>query len=383
MRRREFLFSGLNAAAAVKVRRQGPRTVAIIGYTGRGGFGHAWDIAWNRVPGFQVVAVSDPDEAGRARARQRSGALRGYADYRQMLERESPGIVTIGPRWTDERLPMFRAAAEIGAHIIVEKPFAGSLPEADAMMALAARKGIKVLVGHQARASEVLRRVRGMVRDGEIGRLIELRVRGKEDARAGGEDLVVLGTHGLDLMRIFAGDPRWVSAHVTQDGREVSPRDGRQGSERVGILAGNQIAAAFAFDGALHGYFGSCRAESIPPGDRCGLTILGSKGAVFINVGTSRSAESWIIRSPKWMESKDARWEFIGPEGPDTVGNFDRASHAAALDLIDAVERDRDPVCSVRDGCWTIEMIAGIYRSQFTGSRVHFPLADRTEPFAM
>jgi len=382
MRRREFLYLGLGVAAAVRAQQPKPHTVAIIGYTGHGGFGHAWDLAWNRVPGVQVLAVSDPDEAGRARARQRSSALRAYADYRQMLERERPSIVSISLRWADERLAMFQAAAEIGAHIIVEKPFAPSLPDADEMVALAARRGIKVLVGHQARASETIPRIRRMIHDGEIGQLIELRIRGKEDARAGGEDLVVLGTHGLDLMRLFAGDPRWVFAHVTQGGREVTPRDGRQGSEHVGTLAGDQISATFVFDNALHGYFNSCPAEPIPPGNRCGLTILGSKGAIFINFGTSRSAESWVLRSSMWMEGKEGRWEPLGPEGPDTVGAFDRASHAMALDFIDAIDHDRDPICSVRDGCWTIEMIAGIYRSQFTGTRVHFPLRDRRDPFA-
>jgi predicted dehydrogenase len=299
-----------------------------------------------------------------------------------MLEREHPTIVSISSRWTDGRLAMFRAAVEIGAHVIVEKPFAGSLPDADEMVSLAARRGIKVLVGHQARASETIHRVLRIIREGEIGRLVQLRVRGKEDTRAGGEDLVVLGTHGLDLMRLIAGDPRWVFAHVTLDGREVAPRDGRQGSERVGLLAGDQVSATFAFDGALHGTFDSRRAEPIPPGNRCGLTILGSRGAIFINVGTSRSAESWILRSPMWREDKDALWELLGPEGPDTVGTFDRASHAMALDLVDAIERNRDPVCTARDGCWTIEMVAGIYRSQFTGSRVPFPLRDRRDPFA-
>ena len=382
MERREFMSLGLGATAALRARPPERLTVAIAGDTGQGGFGHAWDLAWNRVPGVQVVAVSDPDEAGRARARQRSGALRAYADYREMLERERPAIVSISSRWTDGRLAMFRAAAGIGAHILVEKPFAGSLPDADEMVSLAARRGIKVLVGHQARASETIRRVLRMIRDGEIGELVELRVRGKEDKRAGGEDLVVLGTHGLDLMRLVAGDPRWVFAHVTQGGREVTPRDGRQGSERVGTLAGDRISATFLFDNALHGTFDSRRAEPTPPGNRCGLTILGSRGAIFINVGTSRSAESWILRSPMWREDKDTRWEPLGPDGPDTVGTFDRGSHAMALDLIDAIERDRDPVCSVRDGCWTIEMIAGIYRSQFSGSRVPFPLKDRSDPFA-
>jgi predicted dehydrogenase len=335
------------------------------------------------VSGAQVVAVADPDEAGRARAQKRSGALRAYADYRQMLERERPGIACIACRWTEERLPMFRAAAEAGAHMIVEKPFAGSLPDADEMVALAARRHLKVATGHQARASETLARIRRIVQNGEIGQIVELRARGKEDARAGGEDLVVLGTHCLDLMRVFAGDPRWVFAHVTQGGREVTPRDGRQGTERVGLLAGDRISATFLFDGGLHGYFDSHRTEPIPPGERCGLAVLGTKGAVFINVGTSRSAQSWILRSPMWMASTDARWEPLGPEGPDTVGNSDRASHAMALDMIDAIERDREPVCTARDGCWTIEMIAGVYGSQFSGARVCFPFSDRRDPFAL
>ena len=46
-----------------------------------------------------------------------------------------------------------------------------------------------------------------MLREGRLGQLLEIRARGKEDTRAGGEDLIVLGTHCFDLMRYFAGDP--------------------------------------------------------------------------------------------------------------------------------------------------------------------------------
>ncbi|MGP8243835.1 MAG: Gfo/Idh/MocA family protein [Bryobacteraceae bacterium] len=356
-----------------------PRTVGIIGYTGHGNFGHAWDLAWNGVPGVQVVAVSDPDDAGRAKAQQRSKALRAYSDYRQMVARERPNIVSIACRWADERLAMFRAAIEVGAHIIVEKPFAPSLPDADEMMALATRRGIKVMTGHQARASKTILQVRGMIHNGEIGQIVELRARGKEDVRAGGEDLAVLGTHSLDLMRVFAGDPRWVFAHVTQRGRDITPQDGRQGAEHVGIIGGDQISATFLFDNAVHGHFDSRLAEPFPPGDRCGLTIVGTKGSIFINVGTSRSGESWVRRSPMPL---GAQWEPLGPEGPDTVGDTDRASGAMARDFLDAINHDREPVCTGYDGRWTIEMIAGIYRSQFGGARVSFPLKDRRDPFA-
>ena len=86
-------------------------------------------------------------------------------------------------------------------------------------------------------------RAREMVAAGEIGILQEMRARGKEDRRAGGEDMAVLGPHLFDLMRLFAGDPRWVFAHVTEDGREVDKTRVRQPTEPVGPVAGNQISS--------------------------------------------------------------------------------------------------------------------------------------------
>ena len=72
-----------------------------------------------------------------------------------------------------------------------------------------------------------------------------------------------------------------------------------------------------------------------------------------------------------------ATWEPLGPEGPDTMDDTDRASGAMARDFLDAIEHNREPCCTGYDGRWTIEMIAGIYRSQFTGARVAFPLKYR------
>src|SRR5690242_5678579 len=84
----------------------------LIGHTGRGNFGHDWDLSWNGFSSVEVVAAADPDEAGLSRAVSRSGARRGYADYRRMLEKEKPDLVTICPRWMDQRAAMFTAAVE-------------------------------------------------------------------------------------------------------------------------------------------------------------------------------------------------------------------------------------------------------------------------------
>src|SRR4051794_28507663 len=94
-----------------------------IGPPGRGGFGHGKGAGFAGREGIEVVAVADADERGRAAALLRCGAARGYADYHQMLEKERPALVCIGPRTTAERREMLLAAVGAGAHVMCEKPF--------------------------------------------------------------------------------------------------------------------------------------------------------------------------------------------------------------------------------------------------------------------
>ena len=72
--------------------------VAVIGRTGRGNYGHGLDIVWRIVDNVQVVAVADDNEQGRAAAATRLGVRNAYADYRQMLQKERPNIVSVATR---------------------------------------------------------------------------------------------------------------------------------------------------------------------------------------------------------------------------------------------------------------------------------------------
>ena len=367
MTRRAFI----PAMAAAMARRS--YRVAIVGHTGHGNYGHDWDLAWNGFGNVEVVAVADPDEAGRNKAMGRSRARKGYADYREMLAREKPDIVTIGPRWLDERVPMVTAAAEAGAHILMEKPFARTLEEADQMVAVLERHRRKAQVGHTARPMAVTQAVRTMLRNGELGTLMEMRARGKEDRRAGGEDMMVLGTHTFDLLRYYAGDPEWVFASISDEARPVTHEMRRTPSEPIGTVAGDDIAAMFRFHGGVMGYFGSKRSD-VADGRRFGVTLYGSKGVVFVPLSDVPSAPPYVLRRTSWVDGKWERVEY--PAGTSLTRVATNALMAA--DLMEAIEGGREPICSARDGRWAVEMVAGIYQSHFSGARVSFPLAKRS-----
>jgi predicted dehydrogenase len=366
--RREFVPGVLSSLASGKRYR-----VALIGDTGHGNFGHDWDLAFNSLPNTEVVAVADPDERGRARAVSRSRARKEYPGYVEMLRAEKPDIVAICPRWADQRLPMITAAAEAGAHILVEKPLARDLADADRIVEVVERRGVKLQVGHTARPLAVTGTVRAMLREGRLGQLLEIRARGKEDRRAGGEDMIVLGTHCFDLMRYFAGDPDWVFANVTQNGRDVNHGMEHEATEPVGAVAGDEVAAMFQFHGGVHGYFASRRSDVVD-GERFGVTLYCSRAVVYLPLSAVPSAPPYLLRRAAWAGGE---WERIEYPAGKPIPDRAQTNAIMAADLIEAIETGRDSVCSVRDGRWTVEMIAGIYQSHYAGARLAFPLKKR------
>lgn len=359
----------------------------MIGHTGRGNYGHGIDTVWRAFDNMEIVAVADVDEAGRAKAVTRTGALRSYADYREMLRREKPDIVGIGPRWMDQRVEMVTAAADAGAHIYMEKPFALTLADADRMVDAVRRNKVKAQIAHQMRTSPFTLRAKALIDAGEIGEIEEIRARGKEDRRAGGEDMMVLGSHLFDMMRFFLGNPAWVTAHVTsKEGREIGPADVTQPSEPIGPVAGRQIAAAFAFANGVHGYFAS-RAVADTHDLRFGTWIYGSKGVLFLPNAIYPAGGLYILRTPSWLPDSKAQWESVDAH-PDAAGQSLRARYGSEIlanqlmvaDLVRAIEHDSKPCCNEEDGRWTIEMVHGVYRAQQSGGRVSFPLQSRSHP---
>lgn len=388
--RRRFLGSLTASSLAFAARAaDAPRTrVAVIGHTGRGDYGHGLDTMWLKLPETEIVAVADADAKGLAAARERLKVTRGFADYRAMLAEVKPDLVAIGMRHVDQHRDAVVAAANAGAKgIYIEKPFCRTPAEADEMVTACEQRNVKLAVAHRNRWHPVLPVIEKLVKDGALGRLLELRGRGKEDARGGGLDLWVLGSHVLNLACHFAGRPLGCSATVLQAGKLVTRADVKDGAEGLGPLAGNEVHARFDMERGVPAYFDSIAGF----GDRAagfGLQLIGTKGIIDLRVDQDPVAH--LLAGNPFRPVKEPRaWQIISTAGlgqpePQVEAVKDVMSHlTAGRDLLAAIRENRPPLCSGRDARTTVEMIAAVFEShRQNGQRVTLPLTERGNPLA-
>lgn len=217
--------------------------------------------------------------------------------------------------------------------------------------------------------------LRSAVADGLIGDLRELRAWGKQDQRAGGEDMMVLGTHLFDLMRMFAGNPESVSAQVLEHGRLITRADRRQVKDNVGWVAGDQVSASIRFREGVQGSFtsdGRLR-ETI---GHWGLELVGSRGVARINCDL---APNVFIRSGAGW-SATGRVDTWKPLDPSLVGSPPDHQAGPVGDWLDAVRKGTEPECGARNAAWAVEMVMAVYASSLSGARVRVPLPERWHP---
>ncbi len=296
-----------------------PKTyrVGIIGRTGKGNYGHDVDVAFTKIPNVEILAVADENEAGRIAAQQRTGAKRAYESFQQMFEKERLDIVAICPRWIDQHHAMLKAAAQAGCHVYMEKPFCRSLEECDEIIRELEMRHLHLGIAHISQYSPVLHTVQAIINQGEIGDLLELRARGKEDHRGGAEDLWVLGSHVFGMMRSFAGgNPTSCSATVLQDGKAIQRNQVKEGAEGIGLLAGDNIQARFQFPGGIYGHFASRRGMAGKP-TRFAIQIFGSKG--MIDMESGYLAPAYILKDGSW--SREGLGKVGKPSRPQALAN--------------------------------------------------------------
>ena len=132
-----------------------------------------------------------------------------YTDFHQMMEEEQPDLVAfVAPPSirSEVVLPVLEYKPKA---LVIEKPMALSLEEAEQMVAAADEAGTCFVVCHQCRYSQEMIRLRDLIQSGRLGKVEKIIVNCKLD-------LMDQGTHILDLVEMMlpGQEPLWVMAQT-------------------------------------------------------------------------------------------------------------------------------------------------------------------------
>ena len=259
---------------------------------GCGGMSTSHLRALHEVAEIDVVAVCDIVEEKLHAVGDAFSVEKRYTDYDVMLAAEKPNIVAIatqGPQHCAATV----AAAEHGAHVLCEKPMALDLAEADQMVAACDKAGVKLAINHQATVRPSLKRMRAMIENGDIGKVILVRGNNKNGRKAGNE-LMEMSTHVFDRMQFLGGAPQWCMAYMTWEGgaataehimdsQEMSPRD-----RASGLVLGER---AYALFGMTRAPVGECQFLGYEKTNSrlYSVDVLGTRGQLSLRgTGTQR-----------------------------------------------------------------------------------------------
>ncbi len=359
--------------------------------------GHGTHLAFRGLP-VRTVALVDAEQEGLREAQEKVGAEKVYGDWREMMDRERPDIVVLGSRDPVNHWPPLLEAVRRGIHVLVEKPLCTTLEEADTLLTLSKRTGSRICVAHLARYAVLFRTMKRLLAEGAIGTPLSVYGRGKEDERGGGEDLLVLGTHILDVMCWLFGKPEHLFAEVTVNGAPLKPTDRSVTKEPLGPVAGDNVFAHLHFPNGVRGFFESRKGIYQPENQvRMGLTVVGTKGALSMRYTNARPGEGdrkLRLTHSTYPVEDAAEYEDVPlPKEPDIPGAkplvmdfipyYSINNRLAAWDLMQAVEEGREPRASAADAATVLEIIQGIYLSQLMGCRIDLPLKIRRHPLEM
>ena len=299
------------------------------------------------VPAVKVVVGADPYPEQREDFRERWGVESVYADYREMLERERPDIVSVTTSAKPRAAIVIDCAQSGVKAIFAEKPMSLSLAEADAMVAACRDNRVTLAMGATRNWDLLWGRVRESIDAGDIGRVLQVNGYGR-----GG--LSHMGSHLLPLVLYLAGgEVQWVFGEMESDEKAAGDDD----LMGIGYLA---------FDNEVRAFI-----RSVPTGGaHWEFDVIGETGR-FHSIADASEIEFWQTQ--------------VGEERGMFRRLLTRPQHAqsngvrAVQDIVRCLETGGEPRCSGEDGRAALEIAIALRESHRQGGRrIDLPLADRS-----
>jgi predicted dehydrogenase len=346
-----------------------PLRVAVVGCGKVAGI-HAEALA--AVPEAEFVAACDIS-ADRASAFGTKHRVRPFTDLGRMLRDSAPEAIIIGTPHPLHAEAAVRAA-EAGVHVLVEKPLAATLADADAMLAAAHKNGVTLGVISQRRFYEPVQRMKRAIDEGKIGApalgvFIQYSWRdaayytsdpwrGKWDTEGGGV-LVNQSPHQLDILLWLMGPAAEVSGYwanlnhptVEVDDTAVASIRFRNGGVGSIITSLSQKPGIYT-KVHIHGATGAS------------VGVETDRGATFI-AGVSQIAEPPL--TDLWTVPGEAdQLAAFQSEDRAAFASVNGTTHYHALqisDFVRSIRENRAPLVTGESGRAVVELFSAIYQS--------------------
>lgn len=322
--------------------------------------------------GLEIVALCDLD-AEKAEAQKTQFSLPDsipvYTDYHEMLRDCRPELVAVAT-YSGTHADIAVDCIEAGCHVIIEKPIALSLADADRIIEAEQRMGVKVSANHQNRFNSAVQQMRSAIRTGRFGKLLygttSIRWSRGEDyyksadwrgtwAQDGGT-MMNQCIHAIDLLRWMLGNDATEVSAVTANALHPYIEAEDMGFALVRFANGS----VGMIEGSINTFGGDWEET---------LTIFGENGRAKLGGKCVNVVDEWHFADGDDAESKAV----VGcGEDPPNVYGFGHKSLYA--DMIEAIRDDRRPYVSSSAGRRALETVLAIYRSAADGKPVRLPL---------
>ncbi|MGC0239587.1 Gfo/Idh/MocA family protein [Arthrobacter sp. SD76] len=278
---------------------QTPLGVAAIGYAF---MGKAHSNAWRNVasffdvPAFEQKVLVGRDATAVAEAAATYGWAESATDWRSVITRDDIHIIDIcAPGWMHAEIAI--AALEAGKHVLVEKPLANTLAEAELMTAAAAKaraRGVQSMVGFNYRRVPALALAKELIAEGRLGTVRHIRAAYLQDWLADGQSPMTwrlrketagsgalgdIASHAIDQVLYLLGD--LVTEVSGRLNTFVPQRPGENGIENVTV-----DDAAWATLSLASGAIASVEVSRVATGQKNSLKleIYGDKGTILFDL---------------------------------------------------------------------------------------------------
>lgn len=338
---------------------------AIVG-CGRIAKRHADLLGTGQIEGATLAAVCDMDPA-RTDAFATRFNVRGYTSYAQMLEQ--PGIDVVSVLTPSGMHADFAIdAARSGRHVVVEKPMALSLDDADRMNDTAEKHGVRLFVVKQNRFNVPVVKAREALDAGRLGKLVlgTVRVRWCRDQKYYDQDdwrgtwaqdggvVANQASHHVDMLGWFMGPVESVHA--------------RGITALVDIEAEDTAVATLKFRNGALGIVEATGATR--PRDLEGsLSLLGSGGAIEISGFAVNKIRHWNFTDPTAEDSEVLEKFSVNP--PNVYGFGHQAYYEH---VVDCLRHGKPALVDGREGRASLELVIALYESMASGREVKLPL---------